>query len=90
MRRIEDFLRASEVKVFTKNPHRMTECSEGWQGFKDLNFKNPLESRFSFNKKCLVGRMVMIQSVLYSPDLGECFTYSKRMRTTHRKFSTGF
>ena len=52
--------------------------------------KNPLESHFSFNKKCFVGRTVMNQSALYFPDLEECFTYSKRIRTTHRKFSTGF
>ena len=52
--------------------------------------KKSLESHFSFNKKCLVGRMVMNQNALYSPDLGECFTYSECRRTTHRKFSTGF
>ena len=68
----------------------MIEYSETWQSFRDLTFKNPLESRVSFNEKCLVGRMVMNQSALYSPDLEECFTYSKRIRTTHRKFSTGF
>ena len=32
----------------------------------------------------------LIQSVLHFPDLGECFTYSKRMLTTYRKVSTGF
>jgi len=32
----------------------------------------------------------MIQSALHSPDLGECFTYPERLRTTRRKFSTGF
>ena len=42
------------------------------------------------NKKCFVGRTVMIQYALHSPDLGEGFTYSERMRTTHKKFSTGF
>ena len=42
------------------------------------------------NKKCLVGRTVMIQRALHSPDIGERFTYSECMRTTHRKFSTGF
>ena len=52
--------------------------------------KNPLESHFSFNKKCFVGRTVMNQNALYFPDLGECFTYSERMHTTHRKFSMGF
>ena len=61
-----------------------------WQSFRDLNFKNLLKSHFSCNKKWFVGRTVMIQSALHSPDLGECFTYSERMRTTHRKFSTGF
>ena len=43
------------------------------------------------NKKCLVGRMVINQSALYSLDLGECFTYSEEsMRTMHRKFSMDF
>ena len=46
---IENFLRASEVKVFAKNSHKMIEYSEAWQSFRDLNFKNPLESHFSFN-----------------------------------------
>ena len=52
--------------------------------------KKSLESHFSFNKKCFVGRTVTNQSALYFPDLGECFRYSRRMRTTHRKYSTGF
>ena len=52
--------------------------------------KKSLESHFSFNKKCLVGRMVMNQSALYFPGLGECFTYPECRCTTHRKFSTGF
>ena len=42
------------------------------------------------NKKCLVGRTVMIQSALHSPDVGKCFTYSARLRTNHKKISTGF
>ena len=84
----KNFLRASEVKVFAKNTHKMTEYSETWQSLRNLNFKNPLESHFSFNKKCFVGRTVMIQSALQFPDLVECFTYSERMRTTHEKFST--
>ena len=67
----------------------MIEYSEAWQSFRDLTFKNPLESHFSFNKKCLVGRTVMNQNALYFPDLGECFKYSERMRTTHKKFYTG-
>ena len=37
------------------------------------------------NKKCLVGRMVMNQSALYSSDLGECFTYSERMLSCLRR-----
>ena len=37
-----------------------------------------------------MGRTVMNQGALYSFDLGECFTYSERIRTTHRNFSTGF
>ena len=41
------------------------------------------------NKNCLVRRTAMNQSALYFPDLGECFTYSERMRTTHQKFYTG-
>ena len=71
---MKNFLRASEVKVFTKNSHKMIEHSEAWQSFKDLNFKNPLESHFSFNKKCFVSRTVMIQRALHFPDLRECFT----------------
>ena len=77
-------------KVFAKNSHKMIEYSEAWQSFRDLNFKNPLESHFSFNKKCFVGRPVMNQNALHFPDLGKCFTYSKRMLTTHTKFSKGF
>ena len=61
-----------------------------WQSLRDLNFKNLLESHFSCNKKWFVGRTVMIQSALHFPDLGECFTYPERLRTTRRKFSTGF
>ena len=76
VRRIENVLQASEVKVFAKNSHKMIEYCEAWQSFRDLTFKNPLESRFSFNKKCLVGRMVMNQNALYFPDLGECFISS--------------
>ena len=87
---MKNFLRASEVKFFTKTSHRMTEYSEGWQSFRDLHFKNPLESHLSFNKKRFVGRMVMIQRVLHSPDLGECFTYSEHMQATHEKNYTGF
>ena len=59
-----------------------------WQSFRELNFKNPLESYFSFDKKCFVGCTVMIQSALHFPDLGECFTYAERMRVTHEKFFT--
>ena len=84
------FSTASEVKVFAENSHRIIEYSEARQSFRDLNFKSPLESHFSFNKKCFVDRTVMIQSAQHSPDLGECFIYSKRMLTTHRKFSKGF
>ena len=61
-----------------------------WQSLRDLNFKNLLESHFSFNKKCFVGRTVSIQSALHSSDLGEGFTYSERMCTTHENFSTSF
>ena len=32
----------------------------------------------------------MIQSVLNISDLAKCFTYLECMRTTHKKFSTGF
>ena len=42
------------------------------------------------NKKWLVCRTVMIQRVLYSPDLEERFTDSEHMRMTHEKFSMGF
>ena len=78
-------------KVFAKNPHKMTEHSEAWKScFRDLNCKNPLESHFSFNKKCFVGCMYTVQSALHSPDLVECFTYSDRVRTTHQIFSKGF
>ena len=61
-----------------------------WQSFRDLNVKNPLENHFFFDKTCIVCHTVMIQRALHSPDLGKCFTYSERMRTMHRKFSTGF
>ena len=37
------------------------------------------------NKKRFVGRIVIIQSALNSPDLTECITYSKCTRTTHEK-----
>ena len=37
-----------------------------------------------------MGRTVMNQSALSFHDLGECFTHSKRIRTTHRNFSMGF
>ena len=33
---------------------------------------------------------VIIQHALHFPDLGECFTQSERMSTTHENFSTGF
>ena len=59
-----------------------------WQSFRELNFKNPLESYFSFDKKCFVGCTVMIQSALHFPDLGECFPYVERMRAIHEKFFT--
>ena len=86
----KNFLRP-KVKVFAKIPHKMIKDSEAWQSCsRDMNFKNPLESHFSFNKKCFVDRTVMIQSALHFPDLRECFIYSERMRTTHRKVSTGF
>ena len=41
-------------------------------------------------KKWLVWRTVMIQRALYSPDPGERFTYSERMRMTREKVSMGF
>ena len=61
-----------------------------WQSFRDLNAKNPLESHLFFDKTCIVCHTVMIQRVLHSPDLGKCFTYSRHLRTTHGKISTGF
>ena len=70
--------------------HKMIEYSEVWQSSRDLNLKNPLESHFSFNKKCFVSHTILIQNMLHFSDPVECFTYSERMRTTHRKFSTGF
>ena len=70
--------------------HRMIQYSGAWQSFRDLHFKNPLESHFSFNKKCFVSRTVLIQCVLHFSNLGECFTCSQRMLTTHRNLSTGF
>ena len=89
MRRMKKFLGASKVKVFAKNQHKITEYSETWQNFGDLNFKNSFESHFSFIKKCFVSRTVMKQNAVHFPVLGECFTYPERMRTTHEKFSTG-
>ena len=38
------------------------------------------------NKKGLVGRMTMIQSALYSSDLGEHFRYPQRHEKVYRKF----
>ena len=61
-----------------------------WQSFRDLNVKNPLQSHFFFDKTCIVCHTVMIQRALHSPDLGKCFTYSRHLRTTHEKISTGF
>ena len=87
---MKNFLLASEVKVFAKNPHKMKAYSEAWRSSRDVNFKNPLESHFFFDKKFSVGRMALIQNALHSPGLGECFTYSERMRTTYEKVSTGF
>ena len=57
-----------------------------WQSFRNLNFKNPLESHFSLHKKCSFGRTVIIQSALHFPGLGECFIYSERIHTTHKNF----
>ena len=42
------------------------------------------------NKKCFVDRTVIIKIALQFPDLGDCFTYSKSILMTHKKFSTGF
>ena len=89
-RHIENFLRASEVKVFAKNSHKMIEYSETWKNFRDLNFKNPLEGHFIFNKKCFVSHKVMIQCALHFPDLGKRFTNSKFMHTMHSKISASF
>ena len=86
---MKKFLWASEVKVVAKNPHKMTKYSEAQRNFRDLNFKNPLESHLFFNKKCFVGLTVMIQNASHFSDLGECFTYSERMRVTHEKFCKG-
>ena len=77
------FCRPLKSKVFTQNSHRMTDYSEVWQSFRYLNLKNPLESHFSFNKKSFVSRTVTIQSALHYPDLGQCFTNSERIHTTH-------
>ena len=77
-------------KCLAKNSHRMIEYSVAWQSSRYLNLKNPLESPFSFDKKCFVGRTVMIQCALHFLDLGERFTYSERVHTTHRKISAGF
>ena len=41
------------------------------------------------NKKCFVGRTVMIQNALHSSDLGERFKYPELMCTTHRKVFNG-
>ena len=90
VRRKENSVQAFEVKVLTKKLLKMKEYSEVWQSSRDLTFKNPLESHFSFKKKCLVGRTVMNQRTPHFPELGECFACSKRIRTTHRQFFTGF
>ena len=33
--------------------------------------------------------MIVIQSALHFPDVGDCLTYPERMRKTNEKFSTG-
>ena len=65
---MKNFLLASEVKVFVKNAYKITEYPETWQNFTNLNFKNPVECLFSFDKKRFAGRTVIIQSA--------CVTYS--------------
>ena len=71
VRRMKYFPKVSEIKVFAKNSHKMGSLAE----LQRLEFqKNPLGSHFSFNDKCFVSRMVMIQSALNSTDLGKCFT----------------
>ena len=87
---MKKFLLASEVRVFAKNPHKIKAYSEAWRSSRDVNFKNPFESHFSFDKTFSVGRMALIQSALHFPGLGECFTYSERIHTTYEKVSTGF
>ena len=67
------------------SPKSQTEWG-AWQSFRKLNFKNLLESHFSFDKKCFIGCTVMIQSAIHFPDLGEYFTYAERMRVTHENF----
>ena len=82
---MKNFLRASEVKVFAQNAHRMGSFAK----LQRLEFQqNPLESHFSSTKKCFVGRMVMIQSVIHFPYLLGCLhnqnVYVRRMKNFPR------
>ena len=58
--------------------------------FQRLEFQKFTRKSLFLQWKCLVNRTVMIQGALHSPDIGERFTCSECMHTTHRKFSTGF
>ena len=76
------------IQSLCQNPYTMEGLAKLQRlEFQKIHLKVPFRS---FNKKCTVGRMVMIQSALHFSDLGKCFTYSERMLTTHRNFSTGF
>ena len=86
VRCIQNFLRAFEKK-FSSKTRKFTEYSEIRQCFRNLVFKNMLESHIPFNKTFYIGRTVTIQSALYSYGLGEHFTYPECKRAMHRKFS---
>ena len=82
----DDFLSPNElwrslrgVNSFLRNQISCIQNREEWRKLNAMS-----------NKIWFVCRTVMIQKALYSPDLGERFTFSERMHMTHEKFSMGF
>ena len=82
---LRKFLLASEVKFFAKSDTTKQNIPKvGRSASEDWFSKKSLESHFSLNKKCFVGRTVRIESALQIPDLVECFTYPERIRMTYK------
>ena len=85
---LKHFLESFEKKLLENFPKSKFQNERGILKHKEAASK-PSGLNTLSNKKCFVGRTVMLQTALHFPDLGD-FTYSERMRTTHEKFSTGF